>query len=595
MSERTGFGSTCQVAIGNTYNTCGTVTRAKISVLSPDQIKALYYGTDTGYSGGEGWTEMKALLKHQIEMRACGIKREPLYEWLMSSARTGMGKLVNITRSSRGPSLIAPFILGRQQSLWNADHWALTGNVASSGYVSGGGTATFAASFTSNSRVLSVSSSFGGTMELHADYFLGGKRLHVMARGPGGILTVTQWKIIQAAVQSGGDQIDVEVLLDQPPKTAVTPGDATAAIEYAPTATKGIVFLGINNVADVEYWCRNPINVNTNKLVPFWYQTRRMTRCVSEQYETMLAHLMENNEWYAQFADLSLSERNRQDEYRDQVEWMNAYFFGERISKYQTLDKWGDLEAITTLNPSGDPAASIDPGTGNELMGYRANMIGVIPQLADCGRLIDNAGSAAGFPIKSFLENDVWDLVRARRQSGRPATEVDIWTDETTSFEFMQAFIAYSKSVTGDIARINIEQGFSEWGFPFRRFRLYKPAGVYVNLVTADFFNDLATAAGYSTSGSGPFGAGASGLGKFMMLLDQGSGGTIYPSILSTNRKQHTVGDINDLARVDKTYSCVMENPRVRKTLTSTTTTAMVECPANSLVVANFDKIVSGV
>lgn len=592
MSERTGFSSNCEIAIGNTYNTCGTVTRAKLSVLSPEQIKALYYGTDSGYSGQEGWTEMRALLKHQIEMRACGFKRNPLYEWLMSSSRPGMGKLVNITRSSRGPSLISPFILGRQQSLWNADHWALTDNVASSAYA---GTATFAASFTSNSRVLSVSSSFGGTMELHADYFLGGKRLHVMARGAGGVLTVTQWKIVQAAVQAAGDKIDVEVLIDQPPKTPVSVGDAAAAIEYAPTATKGIIFLGINNVADVEYWCRNPINVNTNKLVPFWYQTRRTTRCVSEQYEEMMGHLMENNEWYSIFGDTPMAERNRQDEYRDQVEWMNAYFFGERISKYQTLDKWGDLEAITTLNPDGTPGAMIDPGTGNELMGYRANMIGVIPQLADCGRLIDNAGSEAGFAIKNFLENDVWDLVRARRQSGRPSTEVDIWTDETSAFEFMQAYIAYSKAVTGDVARINIEQGFTEWGFPFRRLRLYKPAGVFVNLVTDDFFNDLSTAAGYSTSGAGPFGAGASGLGKFLMLLDQGQGGTIFPSVLSTNRKQHTVGDINELARIDKTYSCVMENPKAKKTLTSTTTTAIVECPANSLVVANFDKIVSGV
>jgi hypothetical protein len=587
-----GFAETCQVAIQNTYATCGSVTRAKIAPLSPTAIKALFYGSDigVGHEGAgnqEGWNEIKSLLKHQIEMQACGIRRSPLYDWLMSSNKPGQGRLVNVHRAARGPSLIAPFILGRQQSMWNADHWALVANVAGNAY-SGGAPFTIAPSLSTN-RVITVESSFGGTMELHADYFIPDKRIHVMARGSGGALTVTQWKIIQAAVNVAGTGIDVEVKLDQPNQTE-SGTLATAAFLQNTTATSGVVFLGINNIADVEYWCRNMLNVNTTKLVPFWYQTRRLTRCVDEKYEEFLKHMMDNNEWYSIFGDLPLAERNRQDEARDQVEWMNAFFFGERISNKQNLDNWGQLEAINTATSS---TIGID-GQG-DFMGFRANMIGVLPQLKACNRFIDNQGNAAGFPINTFLEHDVWDIVRARRSQNRPSNEIDIYTDETTADEFMQAFIAYSKVKTGDIARINIEQGFSEWGFPFRRFRLYKPMGVSVNLITDDFFNDLATAAGYSTSGAAPHGAGASGLGKFMMILDMGKNGTIYPAILSTNRKQYTVGDINDLSKIDKTYSCVMENPRQRKTLTSTTTTAVVECPANSLVVANFDKIVSGV
>ena len=183
---------------------------------------------------------------------------------------------------------------------------------------------------------------------------------------------------------------------------------------------------------------------------------------------------------------------------------------------------------------------------------------------------------------------------------GKNASEIDIYTDETTADQFMTAFIAYSKSKTGDIARINIETGFSEWGFPFRRLRLYKPMGVSVNLITDDYFNDLATAGSYSTSGllPGPNAVGLSpggGVGRFLFVLDVGQGGSIYPAVLATNRKQYKVGDINDLSKIDKTFSCVMENPTQRKTLTSTTTTAVVECPLNSLVVGNFEKIVSGV
>jgi hypothetical protein len=118
-----GFAETaCQVAVQNTYNTTGTVTRSRIAVLSPTAIKALFYGT-AGADTYAGWHEMKSLLKHQIEMQACGIRRDSLYDWMMSSNRPGMGRLINVQHVSRGPSLISPFITGRQQSFWNVDHW----------------------------------------------------------------------------------------------------------------------------------------------------------------------------------------------------------------------------------------------------------------------------------------------------------------------------------------------------------------------------------------------------------------------------------------------------------------------------------------
>lgn len=589
IGPSTGFATTCSISVRNAYSTAGSATRARISPLTPAQIKAIYVGSAVGSTTEvpiEGWRENGAMLKHQLEMQACGVRRNTLYEWLMSSNKPGNSRLVNIQKISKGPSLIAPFILGAQKSLWNADHWGLAGNADAT---AGGADDNLPVAGTGGNRVLTVESSFGGTMELHADYFIPGKNLHLMARGAGGIMTVTQFKIVQAGVNSDASQVDVEVRLNQPAYGTPQAGEASASFPTAATVQSGVIFLGINNVQDVESWCRNMINVNLNKRVPFWFQTRRRTREVDEQYSEFFDHMMKYNEWYSIFGDLPMAERNRQDEARDQTEWMHAFFFGERISKYQTLDKWELLDKVTSVT-----GGSVDPGTGGAFMGFRANMIGVLPLLKDCGRIIDNAGNPSGFPIKGFLENDIWDVVRARRSQNRKADEIDIYTDEGTADEFMTAYIEYSKSKTGDIARINIDQGVSEWGFPFRRLRLYKPIGVSINLITDDFFNDIATAASYSTSGS-PHGAGAAGLGKFLMVLDLGQGGTIYPSVIASNRKQHTVGDINDLSKVDATFSCVMENPRIRKTLTSETTTAIVECPANSLIVMNFDKIVSGV
>lgn len=79
-----GFGTTCEVKVGNTYNTVGTVTRSNIATLTPTQIAALYT------NGSNVWYEMDALLRHQIEMQACGVRRSALYDWIMSSNRPGL-------------------------------------------------------------------------------------------------------------------------------------------------------------------------------------------------------------------------------------------------------------------------------------------------------------------------------------------------------------------------------------------------------------------------------------------------------------------------------------------------------------------------
>ena len=107
MAYDSGFATQCDVAIGNTYGTTGTLTRASLSVLTPAQTKALFS------PAANKWAELDALLKHQFEMKACGIRRSSLYEWIMSSNKPGLGALVNTQRTNKGPSLIQPFILGR--------------------------------------------------------------------------------------------------------------------------------------------------------------------------------------------------------------------------------------------------------------------------------------------------------------------------------------------------------------------------------------------------------------------------------------------------------------------------------------------------
>jgi len=558
MAYDNGFAAQCDVAIANTYNTVGTLTRASLATLTPTQIKALFSPSSNK------WAELDALLRHTIEMKACGIRRSPLYDWIMSSNKRGMGALVNIQRTNKGPSLVQPFVLGRQNSVVNMDHWYVTANVAGNAYAGG----NLADSPGASNRVVTVKSQFATGYVPSADRFLPGKFLYLIAPNSGA-WALAQFKVIQAGV-NGSDAVDIE--LEYLQKTS-------GEISSLSTSTSGIVIEGPNNVADVESWCHNNLNFNTTKLVPFWYQTRRMVRSVDSHYKELFSKLMESNSWYAKFQDIPMAERNRQDEHKDRVEFLNAFFFGTALTANQTLTGWASLPQITSVS-----GATVDPGTGGKLMHYRANMIGVLPQLQACGQFSDSAG--ADIEVSSFLESTIYNIHRARKSQGREANEIDVYTSQGSADEFMQAFLAYSKEKLGDILRLNIDEGTSSLGFPFRRYKLYKPHGVFVNIITDDFFDDIeAMAADAATVNS-------AGLGKFLLPLDLGNGGSIYPAVLASNRKQFTTGQIEDLAKIDSTFSCAMENPTISRTLTSTTTTAVVECPLNSKAEVNFGSIV---
>jgi len=564
MAIDNGFGTQCDVSIGNNYGTVGTLTRASLSVLTPTQTRALFQPTSAGAPTAHRWTDIDALLRHQFEMKACGIRRSSLYEWIMSSNKPGMGALVNVQRANKGPSLIQPFVLGKQQSIHNLDAgWYVTANVLGSSYAGGNLTVV-----TGTNRVITVKSQFASSWVTSADRFLPGKYLYLIAPNSGA-WALAQFKVIQAGANST-DGVDIEVTYTQ--KTS-------GEISSLSTSTSGIVIEGPNNVADAESWCYNNLNFNMTKLVPFWFQTRRMVRSVDSHYKELFGRLMESNRWYQMFQDIPMAERNRQDEEKDRREFLNAFFFGTAISSNQTLTGWGSLDQITSLS-----GATVDPGTGGKLIAYRANMIGVLPQLQSCGQFSDSAG--ADVEISSFLETDVYNLHRARKSQGKNANEIDVYTSQGVADEFMQAFIAYSKEKLGDIVRLNIDEGTTSLGFPFRRFKLYKPHGVYVNIITDDYFDDMEAMAGDAAT------VNSAGLGKFLLPLDIGSGGSIYPAVLGSNRKQYTTGRIEDLAKIDSTFSCAMENPTIDRTLTSTTTTTVVECPLNSKAVVNFGSVV---
>lgn len=574
MAAPVQFTSQCGVAITNNYDTCGTLTKANLGTLTPEQIKALF--TD-----GTKWYELKSYLKTQFEMAACGIQRNGFYDWIMSSNRPGMSKLITTVQRDRGPSLIQPFIMARQKSIVNTDFWYITAgydtgtdsNNALTTYSVGvtGPISTFTVSSvdgtstaytTQNDRIIRVKSVYGGSgFELSAAWFLERSEIYVL-NTKSGAAAHSAWRVISAAAATDKTYVDVLV-------RSINSFDTTAV---DPDPTAGVVLIGINNVNDFESWCHNPANLNPWKHVPFWYQTRRRTRCVDSTYREMFAKLLADNEWFAEFGDLPLAERNRQDEMEWQKQFVHSFLFGRPISSNQTLVLWASLSNITT------PAGSVlDPGLSGHLIAKRANMIGVYDILKQCvdsngfSRVRDLQNQAIN--IQELLDELV-NIYRARDSHGKVnPNQIDLYCGLQVAMILQIGIINWYKEKFGDIIRLNITPGSNEWGFSWNTFDFPMYYNIKLNVITHKTFDDLETA--LTTAGVSR--------GGFAMILDLGKGGTIYPAMLASNRKVYTVGDINKLAQLDTTYSCVMEAPTAEKTLTSETVTAIVECPLNSL------------
>ena len=114
--------------VGNNYDTqgVGSLTRASIAELTPTQLQSLFAPSGL-------FADMDSWFRSSFEMKACGIKTNGMYEWIMSSMRE-MGNLMSVEHVDRGPSLLKPFVLGRQDSVINKDFWAITQGQAVSAY-----------------------------------------------------------------------------------------------------------------------------------------------------------------------------------------------------------------------------------------------------------------------------------------------------------------------------------------------------------------------------------------------------------------------------------------------------------------------------
>lgn len=557
ISER--FAKTCQVVFHNNYDTCGTITRSSIDYLTPSDLESLF-------APGGSFADLEAWFKTSVEMKACGTKVNGMYEWIMSGAdRTRMKGLLHVQKKEKNPSFLFPFILGLQESVINTDYWYIDTGYVHSAYTAettGPLDATDLATGSATDRIIRVKSRYG--VEANELWFRDRDVIFVLGRSGIGVAQMGQWKVLASA--EAADKTYVDVL--------VTSQNAGSTAPYNTAPTSGVVLIGVNNVNDYEKWCNNRPNYDGKKHVPFWWQTMRRTRRIDQQYREFLARLTTSNvnEAFKRFGDLTIAQRNAQDEQNYQRHFVHAFFFQKAVSASQTLASWESLESINT--PTG---FAIDPGTGGKIVAKRANFKGVLEQHRECDRIRDLQNNKLNF--YEFLDEN-YRLMRARKTHYGSCTEIDWLTDSSYAALIVTAYTQYLKNEYGSSNvqfPIDITKTMSnELGFAWRTLMVKFPAGLKINIVTHEFMDDMRDAFKTESMES---------VGINLWAIDWKG---IYWAQLGSNRRVHKVGDLNDMAPIDKDWACVMESLTQEITLHSESGTVVVSCPTNSTFIMNI-------
>jgi len=556
------FAEQCSPVINTDYDTCGTVTRATVAHLTATQLETLF-------TPGGLFADLDAWFFHSIEMKACGVRRYAFYDWIMANTDRTMARAqLSVTKVQKSPSLLHPFILARQYSVVNRDYWKVTDGFAEGDYTpatTGPLTQADLDLMTEGTdRIIRVESRH--SIPADANWFRVRDNVHIIG-SDGGLAQHGQWRVLAAVAADDLTSVDV----------VVRSVNAGSTEPYAAAPTAGVIINGVNNVSDYEQWCQNLPTIDPRKRVLFWWQTWRGARCIDSEYKEVYKRLYDTNPAFREFGDQPLAERNRQDELESQRRFVHAFFYNKPISASQTKDLWESLEAINT--PVG---AVLDPGTSGKLIARRANFIGVREQLRQCDRVFDLQGNPLNF--YEWLDLN-YNIKRARQTIlQRKVGDIDWYTSERFRAQMQTAFMQYYKQEYLEQLRITVEYGkINQLGQVYDTYYAKYPNGVRINVLSDEFFDDFQDEFEHQSIGD---------RGNLLVCLDIGkpgpSGGTIYYGQIAVNRKVYTSAKIEELAKFDSTYRCVLETIQQEQTLMSETGTVIVECPLASAWIENF-------
>lgn len=525
----------CGSAISNNIAQCGTITQCNASPMTEGDLTTAYQDT------GE-YRVMEALFMTDFDGKMCGSVQNTLWDFFMS-VKVDVSKKINSKRINSGLIEIAPFIMMRQRSPINMEYW-----IAANGQTSG---ANWSVTVTATDGV-----------PLDERLFNIGERIWIQGATGGGTKTSTAWVVVTSTLAAG---VLTLVMSGQNANSQLPAAALTSPVT-------GLLVRGTANVNDYEEFCEEgPAHTNW-KNVPFWVETVRHSHCKDELYDKYRKLLLEGNALYKEFGDLDTIERNKQLTEDFQRRFVQTMFHNKALPNQNMTD----YDALTEI--TAHDSTVLTQSNGGRCVGKRANAVGIYEQLVDCGQVFDHQGGVLNIPN---LLDSLYTIMRQRKTNGHPKPNViDIFTDSTTAHLWNRAMIEYYDNEAGGRLRLNKqidrEVKEAEFGFNYESYKMFWPAGMVINIITHDFFDDWISAAAA---------AGVEDTARVLWILDFTG---IYPGILGSNRVVHKTGDLRTLASVDTSFACVMKVPTREQTLSSITWTMIVECPQNHLIIENF-------
>ena len=543
----------CLPAFGTDVDRCGALTLCNISPTTTDDLESIYKDATGRYR------VIGALLEADFMGKACGVKQNGLYDWIMATRREWGAKRLGMKPLRRDVMEIMPFVQMERKGPINNYYWTVTASATTSGTRPNGEAYT---------NTITVSSQTG--IPADTRWFPTGIKVFVSGKSAGGTKVESSYRVADVTVSGTAHTLYVTALN----AGSFLPTDKTSLV------TSGILRRGTVNVNDYERNCSQIPGLNPKQLVPFWIGTTRWSSCEDELVKKYLDLLRNNNPLYREFGDIESVELNKQLLGDFQMRHAESFFFAKALPN-QNMADYDQLELINSFSDSPAYGGYIYGAFEGRCIGRRAEPVGIYEQHAECGRVKDLQNQILNIPE---LQRLLYSIKRTRESNGIPSDTIEMYTDSFYAVQLAQGFLRYFAYKSEGLLRLNmdISQGGTgkqgPLGFWFTEFVLDYPK-VKLRVVTHPYFDDLVDA---HTNASSTL----TSAGRVLWILDWT---TNYQAVIESNAVTNQSGDVKQLAAVNDQWMCVMKVPRKSVRLNSLTYTNVAECPQSSMLLENIN------
>jgi hypothetical protein len=515
----------------------------------------------------DGFMEAAFLYRQALMGGIAGVRESSLLDLLLSRVK-GKESGVHLTEQKVGQSksFFIPYTLREKEDIINASAFVIESGQANPN----AGAIVDGVQYHPGSWELTITNSnaelISSDIKNIERYFLSGEHVVVLNLSDSGAAQNPFFYIEHAINANDGAEkakVYVRPLITESTWNGYTSGQKAP---FQPTA--GVVQIGANSVSDYEKWCQNQPTNLSKRLQAYWFGTARFTREWDDEYEKFVKYIFEGNvnPYIERFKQLPITEQNKRMYKLFLQKWMTSVFFGQPINENQTVENYKDLPQIS------------DPRNGSFLH-YKANPIGLYPQLQACNRVIDNQGAPLNFNV---LEEQIYALKRYREgRTGKTVEDIDVMVDRANFNRIKSIMFQYYKKKYGvsdptiyfgpkDPIRFDADAGKTMW---YRQSYEFDEAGVVLHVIQEPWMTDFKS----------HFPSSIRNRGNFMFFIDWSD---FTLGVAETAKRKSKTPDLE----TDPDYRCIMKANYSHVEMESFTWTAMVGEESSHLIYTNFSE-----